>query len=238
MKNEIAILMAAGMGSRMLPLTERIPKPLIKVFGKSMIETIIDALEKHEIKHIYIVVGYKKEQFEFLQTKYPNVTLVENKEYTIKNNISSIFAVADILGAENCFICESDLYVSDPSIFDVNLTRSCYYGKMVKGWSDDWGFDLNEDGRIIRVGKGVESTYNMVGVSYFTASEAKKLSKAIKSACEQNGHENLFWDEVVDKELKNINLIIHPVKEGQIYELDSVSDLKKLDKDYQKYNEA
>ena len=149
MKNEIAILMAAGLGSRMLPLTEKVPKPLIKVFGKSMIETIIDALEVRGVKHIYVVVGYKKEQFEFLQSKYSNVTLIENQEYTIKNNISSIYAVADIIGKENCFICEADLYVADPSILEAVLINSCYYGKMVQGWSDDWGFDLDKSGRIV-----------------------------------------------------------------------------------------
>lgn len=236
MKNEIAILMAAGLGSRMLPLTEKRPKPLIKVFGKSMIETIIEALEKRGVKHIYIVVGYKKEQFNFLQTKYHNVTLVENTEYTVKNNISSIHAVADIIGKENCFICEADLYVADPSIFDAKLTCSCYYGKMVQGWSDDWGFDLDQDGRIVRVGKGVESTYNMVGVSYFTADDAKKLAIAIKNKYKEIGHENLFWDEVVDKELRYINLSIHSIEEGQIYELDSVRDLQKVDPDYEKFN--
>ena len=162
--------------------------------------------------------------------------LIENKEYTVKNNISSIYAAAEVLGTENCFICEADLYVADPTIFATDLTKSCYYGKMVQGWSDDWGFDLDADGRIVRVGKGVESTYNMVGVSYFTAVDAGKLAKAIKNAYTQSGHENLFWDEVVDNELKNINLAIHSINEGQIYELDSVADLLRLDKDYEKYN--
>ena len=79
--------MAAGYGNRMLPITHTIPKPLIKVNGISMIETIIQALLKNEIEEIYIVVGYLKEQFKMLTKKYPMVSLIENPYFESCNDI-------------------------------------------------------------------------------------------------------------------------------------------------------
>ena len=231
-ENEIAILMAAGLGTRMRLLTEHIPKPLVSVCGTPLIETVIQGLQLRGVKKIYVVVGYLKEKFTYLEEKYANLKLIENKEYLEKNNISSLYAVGDILGSADCFICEADLYVTDKTVFLKEFSQSCYFGKMVLGYSADWAFTV-DNRRIVKIGKGGIDAYNMAGVSYWKKEDAYLIRTAIQKAYQTPGHESLFWDEIVNQELNDIFVTVEKIPSDCIVEIDTLEELQQMDNTYE-----
>lgn len=223
--------MAAGLGSRMRPLTDTTAKPLVKVNGVPLIATVLAALKKRGVGEIYIVTGYKAEQFKSIADKDGAVRLVHNSQYTTKNNINSIAVVAGKMMNADCFICEADLFVANDAVLCRDMSQSGYFGKMVKGHSDDWVFDTDSTGRITRVGKYGDDCFNMVGVSYFKATDAAKIAVAVLEDVKKQANAQLFWDEVVDRLVKQgeLDLVVHEVSPDEIVECDTVEDLQKLE---------
>lgn len=228
--HEIAILMAAGLGSRMRPLTDKTAKPLVQVNGVSLIETVIAALSKRGVREMYVVTGYKAEQFRSLAAT-DDIRLVHNPEYAAKNNINSIAVVADKMKDSACFICEADLFVANESVLCRDLSQSGYFGKLVKGYSDDWVFDTDSAGRITRVGKCGTNCFNMVGISYFKAADSAKIAAAVLEDAKKPENAHLFWDEVADRLVKSgdLNLVVHEVSAEDVVECDTVDDLNILE---------
>jgi CTP:phosphocholine cytidylyltransferase-like protein len=228
---DMAILLAAGTGMRMRPITLKTPKPLVKVHGLPLIETVIQGLLHVSIKEIYIVVGYLGEQFQYLTKKYPGITLLQNEEYSYKNNISSIFAARDVLGKANTFICEGDLLIKDFSLFEIPVEHSFYMGKWVNGPSHDWSFRL-ENGRMTKITTGGEDVFNMAGISYWTKEDALAIKEGVLTAYTHPEHESLYWDQVVDTILDKIHVMVYPVTDEQLVEIDTVKELQTIDSSY------
>lgn len=233
-KHEVkrAIVLAAGFGSRMQPLTFTTPKPLIKVNGKPIIETLLDNLIETGITDIILVVGYKKEQFTYLKKKY-HCRLIENKNYNSENNISSLYVAREYL--DRCYICEADLLLSN-NVFRKEEERTCFLGFHCYS-SNDWcaTFDRKHHYKIKKFGIGSnEECFQTCGISYWSYEDARQLRKNLEELYNSNGGKECIWDMAAfnAKYKKTISVYVRPIFKSDIKECDSIEDLAAIDKSY------
>ena len=140
-----AVLIAAGFGSRMVPVTLNTPKPLVRVGGKRIIDTILDAVYAAGITEVYVVRGYLGEQFDQLLYKYPTIKFIDNPLYNEANNISSMVAAKDLL--QSAYVFESDLLLRNGVIKHMGIGGEGGVWQMVgiSFWTPEDGARLAED---------------------------------------------------------------------------------------------
>lgn len=224
-----AVFLAAGFGSRLVPVTLNTPQPLVRVNGKRLIDGLIDAVLALGITDITIVRGYLGEQFDQLLYKYPMIRFLENPIYNESNNISS--ALVARFGLANAYVLESDLLIKNPSILRKYHYESDFLG-IPKARSDDWCFML-KNGFIAEEKFGGLNCYQMVGISYWNAQDGAKLSADLKEAYEQPGGKERYWEQVplcVFKDQYQVGIL--PCTQEDIVEIDTFRELKQIDKAY------
>lgn len=225
-----AIFIAAGFGSRLVPLTINTPKPLVRVNGVRMIDTSLDAVIAAGIEEIIIVRGYLKEQFDQLLYKYPQIKFVDNLFYNETNNISSAMCVRDLL--QNSYILDGDLVLSNPNLISKYQYTSNYLGVKTEV-TDDWCLQTKNN-IITKMVIGGRNVYQMFGVSYWTEEDGKKLADDIKYIYELPGGKERYWDQVPLEYCKDhYKIEVRECSFDDIIEIDSYTDLKKMDPHYQ-----
>lgn len=227
-----AIILAAGFGSRMAPVTLDTPKPLVKVHGQRIIEPLLDALYSKGITDIVLVRGYKKDQFEVLKEKYPTITFLDNAEFNVTNNISSLMRAIDYV--DRCYILEADLLISNPNLVRKYEYETSYMGAKVVE-TDDWCFDV-KNGRIVNYRMGGDDCYQAYGISYWDEENSEKLRTYIpKLYYSRAGKEN-FWDGCIFRVYKKkFRIALHTCTKSDIVEIDNFSELVALDNSYADY---
>lgn len=230
-KIDNAIILAAGMSTRFVPLSYEIPKGLLDVKGQTLIERQITQLREKGINEIIVVVGYMKEAFKFLEEKY-GVILVESPEYRTRNNHSSIYVAHDYL--KNSIITSSDLYFTD-NIFQKYAYDSYYCTIYEDGHTEERGILTDNDDRILETfyGERAHDVWVTLGYAFFSERFSKKMIEILDQEYNDEKTINKFWADIQDEHLSELYMYAKRCNREVINEFDSLEELRVFDEKYQ-----
>lgn len=222
-----AVFLAAGFGSRLVPITFNTPKPLVRVGGTRMIDTLLDAVVAAGIAEIYVVRGYLGEQFDQLLYKYPNIKFLENPRYNEENNISTAVVARHLL--ENAYVLESDLVLKNPALIRPYEYRSNFLGIPVEV-TDDWCFTTDASGIITSQAVGGRHCHQMVGISYWDAEAGRRLADDLMAVYTSPGGRERYWDQVpMSYKKENYRVALRACTAADVTEIDTFNELKRID---------
>ena len=223
------IFLAAGLGARLLPLTLNTPKPLIRVNGKRIIDTAIDAALAAGIEEIYIVRGHLAEQFDQLLNKYPQVRFLENPAYNETNNISSAMCARYLL--KNAYVMEADLIINTPGVIRKYNYTSCCLGVPVEK-TDDWCI-ISSNGVAKQLMQGGRNCHHLFSIYYWNAEDGAKLAQHIEDVYHSPGGKERFWDLTpLSYYNKEYYVEIVECRMSDVTEIDTLRELQAVDKAY------
>lgn len=226
-----AIFIAAGFGTRLVPITLNTPKPLVRVQGKRIIDGLLDACLALGIEEIYVVRGYLAEQFDQLLYKYPMIKFLENPLYNEANNISSALVARYLLS--NAYVFEADLLLYNPGILKKYHFHSDFLGFKTER-TDDWCLEVT-DGIITKetVGGEGDNIWQMVGISYWNDADGRRLSADIADVFAMPGGKERYWEQVPLVYRKDHYTVeLRECQQQDIIEIDTFRELKAIDKIY------
>ena len=228
-----AVIIAAGFGSRFVPLTYETPKGLLEVFGERMIERQIRQLHDAGIYDITIVVGYLKEKFDYLIDKY-DVKLLYNPEYSCKNTLATLWHARHLL--KNTYILSSDNWIRE-NIFHAYEPCAWYSGVFMKGETSEWCLTADKKNRITDVVVGGKDSYVMYGPVYFDRDFSERFIPLLEKYYQTPGTENYYWENVYTENLKKLPLYLFRQPDSIVYEFENLEELRLFDTRYQNHSD-
>ena len=216
-----AVILAAGYGMRMVPINMETPKGLLEVEGEPLIERLIRQLHAVKVKEIYVVVGFKKEQYDYLVDRY-GVKLVVNMEYAEKNNLHSLAKVLPQLGETYLMPC--DLWCRENPFSEYEW----YSWYLVSDAKDpDSTVRVSRKWELVPQG-GEKEGNHMIGISYLTDSVAQSMARRIETMVQDRRYDHVFWEDALFAE-NGMPVQAKIVPEGAVVEINTYEQLRELD---------
>lgn len=230
MMKKNAIILAAGKSSRFAPFTYEKPKGLFCVKGQILIERQIEQLIEAGISEIYIIVGYMKEKFFYLEQKY-GVKLIVNNEFGTKGNLYTLYVAREHLS--NTYVCCADHYFVKNPFIDSNEENVSYRAcTFQKGKFREFSVHVSDAMVITDMSVGGCDSYAMVGQAYLNERFSKKLCIYMENEISDFGISSMFWEEFYQKHIKDLTFYMKEYPENEILEFENIDDLRKFDSEF------
>ena len=216
-----AIILAAGIAARMVPINLETPKALLEVNGEPLIERQIKQLHEVGIHEIYVVVGYMKEQFDYLIDEY-GVRLIVSSSYATKNNLHSLRKALKHLSS--AYIIPCDLWCRENPFH----ARELYSWYMVSERQDaDSAVRVNRKQELVMTEPGKLGN-TMLGIAYLTGENAERLRENAERMCADHRYDGDFWESAL---FDGDRMFIHAkaVPAGAVIEINTYEQLRDLD---------
>lgn len=224
-----AILMAAGLGTRLRPLTNDTPKSLIEVNGMSLLERQILNLKEIGVDEIVVLTGYLHEKFDDMVKKY-NLIKIVNEKYDLYNNIYTMYLAREYLN--DAFVIDADQYLTRNFLPKTKPETSVYYSACKENIAGEWIFKYNEDdNRIFDIeiaDENSEPSYIMSGASFWSEKDGKLLAQKLEEAIKKDDFKDKYWDHIAVENLNNMDVRIEKIDSNDIFEIDNLDDLEYL----------
>lgn len=250
-----ALFIAAGFGSRFVPLTFEVPKGLLDVQGERMIERQIRQLKEAGINDITIAVGYLKEKFEYLIDRY-GVRLLYNPEYACKNTLATIYHARSVLEGRNMYVLASDNWMRE-NMFHAYECGAWYSSVKMDGQTSEWCLSFNKKGLITDVSVGGADAWVMYGPAFFSRAFSGQFLPVLEAYYHLPGTEQFYWEQVYldlvtgqarrrldgygkEGAKRQVSAALaHPPAmyinrqpAGQVYEFENLDELRRFDRRY------
>lgn len=215
-----AIILCAGQGTRLRPLTLNKPKPLLEIKGKTLLENMVLHLRKCGVNEIFIVTGYKHHLFDPL-AKALNLTKVVFENYAKTNSAASLKFVQDFI-TKGTFILNGDLFLTntfqDSFETQIKWSSSQFLAQKILHQTPSWGYITDENCKLLDIDTNATSGYGD-GIAFFDNAQDLEIIKDSLNQCDDNE----YWEACVLKSMDKINFYVFGL-DSLYTEIDSFKD--------------